>query len=153
MMINSRTVSIVLMLAGFLLAPATASAAPAPAPACRVALKADVDRASFAGTGRSFTNERLSRIGLATAARFNSVATRLCLAKVVKPRELAAIRTLLVLNGEGATEPLLYRQPQADPRALMLQYQFADDLAPSAAAIDHALRCWVKPQRAGCEAD
>ncbi|HEX8412932.1 MAG TPA: hypothetical protein VF637_03485, partial [Sphingomicrobium sp.] len=92
-------------------------------------------------------------IGRATAARFNSVASRLCLAKVVKPREFAAIRTLLVLNGEGATEPLLYRQPQADPRALMLQYQFADDLAPSVAAIEHALRCWVKPQRAGCAAD
>ena len=75
--------------------------------------------------------------------------------------ELAALRAALireyghqdinvvVQNGDGATEPLVYRDPSAAQGSYIFQYAFQDGGPPEPAEFEQALRCWKRPQ--GCD--
>lgn len=92
-----------------LLAALLLPAAP-PAGGCTVSISARAD-GSFARAGYGATPRRLERLAAQTRLRFAAAARRLCLARVLRPADLARFRELIVQNGEGATEPLIYREP------------------------------------------
>lgn len=121
-----------------------------PASGCAVSVSARAD-GSFAQAGYDSSPERLRRLSDRTRERFASAARRLCAAGVLKPSDLARIGELIVQNGEGATEPLLYREPSMPPRTFVFQYAFQDGGPPSAAEFEQALRCWKRPSARGCQ--
>lgn len=133
------------LLAGLLLL-----AAP-PGGGCAVSVGARTD-ASFAQAGYRLTPDHLERLADQTRSRFAAAARRLCLAGVLRPADLARFGALIVQNGEGATEPLLYRAPGMPPRTFVFQYVFQEGGPPEPAAFEQALRCWKRPQSRGCDA-
>jgi hypothetical protein len=140
------------LLAGFLVLAASvglerAEAQPA---SCNPSLTASTDD-SFAQAGWNSNPARLSRLAALTRDRFAAAVRRLCAAGVLKPADVARFRRLVVQNGEGATEPLLYRNPATAPRAFIFQYAFQNGGPPDLAAFEQALRCWKRPQNRGCE--
>jgi hypothetical protein len=57
-----------------------------------------------------------------------------------------------VQNGEGATEPLIYRDETMERDSFVFQYAFQDGGPPTAAEFEQALRCWKRPQGPDCDA-
>ncbi|HEX8623243.1 MAG TPA: hypothetical protein VF718_14840 [Allosphingosinicella sp.] len=112
---------------------------------CAISFTASAD-GSFAQAGYSSTPARLSRLAAATRERFTAAALRLCAARVLTPADLARFGRLVVQNGEGATEPLVYQDPQMGPRVFIFQYAFQEGDPPDAAAFEQALRCWKRPK-------
>ncbi len=131
-----------MLLAGLLLAAA------APAAHCPIAVSAAADH-SFAEAGRDGGPARLGPLAAATRQRFEAAARRLCAQGVLRPADLARFKTLVVQNGEGATEPLLYRTPEMARGAWVFQFAFQDGGPPDPAAFEQALRCWKRPK--GCD--
>ena len=86
-----------------------------------------------------------------TRDRFTAAARRLCAAGVLRPADLARFRRLVVQNGEGATEPLIYRDELMGPDIFVFQYAFQDGGPPAPAEFERALRCWKRPQSRGCD--
>lgn len=121
-----------------------------PASGCTISVSARAD-GSFAQAGYDSSPGRLRRLSDQTRIRFAAAARRLCAAGVLKPSDLARIRELIVQNGEGATEPLLYREPSMTPRTFVLQYAFQDGGPPTQAEMEQALRCWKRPGAPGCD--
>ena len=136
------------VLAAYAEAPADARSARS----CTLSFTASAD-GSFAQAGYDAKPARLTRLAAVTRERFTAAALRLCAAKVLTPADLARFGRLIVQNGEGATEPLIYRDPLMGPRIFIFQYAFQDGDAPGAAEIERALRCWKKPQLDGCYED
>lgn len=133
-----------MLLAGlFLLA-----AAP-PGPACAISVEATAD-GSFAQAGYDARPARLAPLAALTRDRFATAARRLCAAGVLRPADLARIRRIVVQNGEGATEPLLYRTPDLPARTWIFQFSFQDGGPPPAAEFERALRCWKHRRGEGC---
>jgi hypothetical protein len=126
--------------------PAAARAAPA----CTVSIAASAD-GSFARAGYDSRPARLGPLVALTRDRFAAAARRLCAAGVLGPADLARFRSLVVQNGEGATEPLLYRDEAAPAGPYIFQYAFQDGGPPEPAAFEQALRCWKRPQSRGCD--
>jgi hypothetical protein len=119
-----------------------------PAGGCTVSVGARAD-GSFAQAGYRATPQRLERLAAQTRERFAAAARRLCLARLLRPADLARFGELIVQNGEGATEPLIYREPAMKPRTFVFQYAFQDGGPPEAAGFEQALLCWKRPQ--SCE--
>lgn len=131
-------------LAGLLALAAWASAAPADARTvrpCAIAFAASAD-GSFAQAGYNSSPVRLSKLAAVTRERF----TALCALKVLTPADLARFGRLVVQNGEGATEPLIYQEPAMGPRVFIFQYAFQDGGPPDPAGFEQALRCWKRPK-------
>jgi hypothetical protein len=126
------------------------AAEPAAARACAISVTAASD-GSFAQAGYEAGPERLGPLVQLTRRRFADAARRLCEAGVLRPADLARFRRLVVQNGEGATEPLLYRDPAMGPGAFVFQYAFQDGGPPDPAAFEQALRCWKRPRNRGCD--
>lgn len=135
-----------MLLAGLLLA-----AAP-PASACAVSVEAVAD-GSFAEAGWDGSPARLVPLARLTRQRFEAAARRLCAQGVLRPADLARFRTLVVQNGEGATEPLLYRIDGMARGAWVFQFAFQDGGPPPAEDFERALECWKNPKIAGCYED
>jgi hypothetical protein len=131
------------LLAGLLLLAAQ------PGGGCTISASAKAD-GSFARAGYSATPRRLERLAAQTRERFAAAARRLCLARVLRPADLARFRELIVQNGEGATEPLIYREPGMAPGSFVFQYAFQEGGAPEPAGFEQALRCWKRPRSRGC---
>jgi hypothetical protein len=107
---------------------------------------------SFDGTGYRRSPEARHRLLAQTRQRFTGAAVRLCAVGVLRPADLARLRTVIVQNGEGATEPLLYGDALMGPDFWVFQYAFQDGGPPPPPAFEHALRCWKRPQASGCDA-
>jgi hypothetical protein len=137
-----------MLLAGWLVLAAWAAAAPAGARAvrpCAISFAASAD-GSFAQAGYNSDPARLSKLAAATRERFTAAALRLCALKVLSPADLARFDRLVVQNGEGATEPLIYQDPAMGPRVFIFQYAFQDGGPPEPAEFEQALRCWKRPR-------
>ena len=132
-------------LAGLLLL----SAAP-PASGCAISIEAAAD-GSFAQAGYELSQAHLARLAAVTRERFAAAARRLCTAGELRPADLARFRTLVVQNGEGATEPLIYRTEEMAPRAWVFQYAFQEGGPPEPALFERALRCWKHPRDERCD--
>lgn len=133
------------LLAGLLLLAATP-----PAGGCAVSVTAEAD-GSFAQAGWDSSPARLARLAALTRQRFAAAARKLCAAGALRPADLARLRALVVQNGEGATEPLLYRTPDMARGAWVFQFAFQDGGPPEPAAFEQVLRCWKRPNGAGCD--
>ncbi|HEX8467701.1 MAG TPA: hypothetical protein VF620_07845 [Allosphingosinicella sp.] len=120
------------------------------APACRISLEASAD-GSFAEAGYDSSPARLGPLVALTRDRFAAAARRLCAAGVLRPTDLERLRKLVVQNGEGATEPLVYRDEATPQGSYILQYAFQGGGPPERAAFEQALRCWKRPQSPGCD--
>jgi hypothetical protein len=138
--------------AGLFLGGLLVLAANAPAPAdaraaraCTVSFTASAD-GSFAQAGYDARPARLMKLAALTRERFTAAALRLCAAKVLTPADLARFGRLIVQNGEGATEPLIYQDPPMGPRAFIFQYAFQEGDPPEPAEFEQALRCWKRPK-------
>jgi hypothetical protein len=129
--------------------PATAGAVPAK---CQLSVTASAD-GSFAEAGYNSSPARLSALVAATRDRLAAAARRLCAENVLRPADLKRLRKLVVQNGEGATEPVLYRTRAMAPGTYVFQYAFQNGGPPEAAAFEDALRCWKRPSGAGCYED
>lgn len=124
--------------------------AAAPPAGCAVSVTAEAD-GSFAQAGWDSTPARLARLAAQTRDRFAAAARKLCGAGVLRPADLARFRILVVQNGEGATEPLIYRTGEMARGAWVFQFAFQDGGPPQPAAFEQALRCWKRPNGAACE--
>jgi hypothetical protein len=133
-----------MLLAGLLLL----AAAP-PAGACTISVEAAAD-GSFAEAGYVSSRARLDRLAGLTRGRFAAAARRLCAAGLLRPADLARFRRLVVQNGEGATEPLLYRTPDMPAGTFVFQFAFQDGGPPPPAEFERALRCWKRPGSPEC---
>ena len=133
-----------MLLAGLLLAAAQ------PGQGCAIAIGAEAD-GSFAQAGYDSSPARLTRLAAHTRLRFIGAARRLCAAGRLRPSDLARFRTLIVQNGEGATEPILYREPGMEPGSWVFQFAFQNGGPPEPAAFEQALRCWKHPRSPGCD--
>lgn len=122
-----------------------------PAEGCSISVSARADE-SFAEAGWEATPQRLRSLSAQVRERFAAAARRLCVAGTLKPSDLARFRALIVQNGEGATEPLLYREPSIPPRTFVFQYAFQNGGPPAPAEFERALRCWKRPSGPGCDA-
>jgi ABC-type transport system substrate-binding protein len=130
-------------------APALSAQPRAAAPACRIALPASADAASFTAAERSGGPASAQQTGTVFAA----AAAHLCASGVVRPTHFARYRRLLVRNAEGAAEPNIYDDAEEQPGALIIEFAFADGPPPTQAAVEAALRCWRNPSGAGCSAE
>ncbi|MEA3054190.1 MAG: hypothetical protein QOG72_3093 [Sphingomonadales bacterium] len=121
-----------------------------PAERCAISVVARAD-SSFAQAGYDASPERLAHLAAQTRDRFRAAALRLCRAGVLRSSDLARFGEMVVQNGEGATEPVLYREPGMKPRSFIFQYAFQDGGPPEAAAFEQALLCWKRPRSADCD--
>jgi hypothetical protein len=121
-----------------------------PADRCAISVVARAD-GSFAQAGYDASAERLAGLAAQTHDRFTAAARRLCRAGVLGSADLARFGELVVQNGEGATEPFIYREPGMKPRTFIFQYAFQEGGPPEPADFEQALRCWKRPRSEGCE--
>ena len=135
-----------LLLAACAATPAEARAARP----CSLSFTAAADD-SFARAGHDSSPARLSRLAAQVRQRFTAAALRLCAAGILRPADLARFGRLVFQNGEGATEPLIYQDPQMGPRVFIFQFAFQDGGPPEPAAFEQALRCWKRPQSRDCD--
>jgi hypothetical protein len=137
-----------LSLLGGLLLVTVLAAAPGKAAAarsCRIGASASAD-GSFAQAGYDSSPARLARLSALTSQRFFAEAMRLCAARVLTPADLGRFRRLIIQNGDGATEPLIYRTPDMPSGTYVFQFAFQDGDPPEPRAFEQALRCWKRPQ-------
>ncbi|HEU0097986.1 MAG TPA: hypothetical protein VFQ67_04350 [Allosphingosinicella sp.] len=132
------------LLAGLLLLASAASGG------CPLSIGARAD-GSFAQAGYRLSPRHLERLAGQTRDRFVAPARRLCLARVLRPSDLEKFGELIVQNGEGATEPVIYREENMPRRTFVLQYAFQGGGPPEVAAFEQALRCWKRPRGPGCD--
>lgn len=143
----------ILTAAAAVLAAAPAGARKRTAPGrCEASLKASAD-GSFEQAGYDSSPARLSRLVAATRNRLAAAARRLCAQGVLGPADMARLRRMVVQNGEGATEPVIYQDPLMGPDFIIFQFAFQDGGPPEPAAFEQALRCWKSPQTPGCYED
>ena len=144
------TVRPALGLALLALGAAALPAAAKAAPACRISVTASAD-GSFARAGHDSRPARLRSLAAMTRDRFIAAAGRLCASGILRPADLTRFRKLVVQNGEGATEPLIYRDESAPEGSYVFQYAFQDGGPPPPAAFEQALKCWKRPESPGCD--
>lgn len=138
-------------LAAFAGADRPLSAQPAAGGACALSLRAEVDGESFdmleapSGAARD-------RLVQQTGTNFAAAASRLCAARVVTATTLRPYTRLLVRAAAAATEPTVYDDAEEQPGALIVEFAFGT-AAPTAAQIEHGLRCWRNPQAQGCQVE
>lgn len=125
-------------------------AAAPPAGNCAISVAAAADH-SFTEAGWDARPQRLARLAAVTRGRFEAAARRLCAAGVLRPADLARFRALVVQNGEGATEPLIYRVPGMARGSYVFQFAFQDGGPPDPADFERALRCWKHPRSSRCD--
>lgn len=114
---------------------------------CAASIRAQADEESFSGSGGGDA-EAVAR---ATRANFAAAAQRLCAAGALRAADLAPFTTLLVRNAEGTMEPVVYDDAEQGEENIILEYAFADSSPPSEAALGTAIRCWRRPETAGCD--
>jgi hypothetical protein len=119
-----------------------------PAGGCVVSVSVRSDD-SFAQAGYDSSSARLGRLTTEVQERFAAAAHRLCANGKLRPEDLASFRELIVQNGEGATEPVLYRELGMKARAYFFQFAFQNGGPPEPAAFEEALLCWKHPR--SCE--
>jgi hypothetical protein len=117
---------------------------------CASALRAEADAESFRAAGRDASAQRLAALARDTGARFAAAAAKACADGALSASAFADYDRLLVQNGEGASEPVLYEEPLEFPRTLILQYLFESGGAPAEAEIAEAFRCWREPDSEEC---
>ncbi|MFL6846029.1 MAG: hypothetical protein ACJ8ER_14250 [Allosphingosinicella sp.] len=127
-------------------------AAAQPSGGCAIMVTAKAD-SSFAEAGYEAGPQRLARLAETTRERFAAAARKLCAVGTLRPADLARFRTLIVQNGEGASDPVIFREPAMGRGVFIFQYAFQNGNPPPAASFEEALRCWKKPERAGCFED
>lgn len=115
---------------------------------CASSVRAQPDAESFTAAGRSGDTAALVSD---TGANFAAAAQRLCAAGTVRAAELAGFTALVVRNAEGTAEPVVYDDPEQGEGNIILEYAFADGAAPSEASLGTAIRCWRRPESAGCD--
>jgi hypothetical protein len=130
--------------------PAGAAAA-APARACSKSIPVTGDYKSFRLSGRDVGPARFATLVAVTRDRFSAAAGRLCAAGVLRPADLARFGRVIVQNGEGATEALIYQEKTAGRDIFIFQYAFLDGGPPAPAEFERALRCWKRPKSSGCD--
>jgi hypothetical protein len=116
-----------------------------PSEACKISVVATVDHETFRQAGHDSSLVRLSLLRDLTRDRFTAAARRLCASGALRPADLASFRKLLVRNGEGATEPILYQEEEMGWSEFTFQYAFQDGAPPRPAEFEQALRCWKRP--------
>jgi hypothetical protein len=139
-----------LLLTGFAAMPASAGGR-APGK-CQLSLTASADD-SFEQAGYDSSPARLSSLVALTRDRLAAAARRLCAQGVLRPADLARLHEMVVQNGEGATEPVIYGDVLMGPSFFVFQYAFQNGGPPEPSAFEDALRCWKYPKRAGCYED
>jgi hypothetical protein len=130
--------------------PWSAGAA-APAKACSRSIVVTGDYESFRQAGHDVRPAQFSALVALARDRFNAAARRLCAAAILRPADLARFGRLVVQNGEGATEPLIYQDESSARDIFIFQYAFQEGGPPSPAEFERALRCWKRPQSRGCD--
>lgn len=115
---------------------------------CAGAIRPQADAESFTAAGRDGDTTALVA---STGANFAAAAQRLCVAGTLRPADLTAFTTLVVRNAEGTAEPVVYDDAEQGAENVILEYAFADGAAPSEAALGTAIRCWRRPETAGCD--
>jgi hypothetical protein len=130
------------------LLPVQQAAAQPAANACGVSLRAEADADSFEIMGGPEGAAR-DRAVQQTAASFATVATRLCASRVMTAANLRPYSRLLLRSAAAATEPNVYDDAEEARGALILEFAF-ENAVPTAAQIEHGLRCWRNPQGQGC---
>lgn len=139
--------ALVALSGGLLVLAASASAPGEARTARRCALSfAALADGSFAQAGYNSSPARLARLAATTRERFAAAALRLCTAKILAPADLARFGRLVVQNGEGATEPVIYQDPSMGARTFIFQYAFQNGDPPDPPAFEQALRCWKRPK-------
>lgn len=134
-----------------LLGAALPASAAAPAKACARPIVVTGDHESFRQAGHDMPPARFAALIALTRERLNAAAARLCAAGILRPADLARFGRLVVQNGEGATEPLIYREENSGHDIFIFQYAFQDGGPPPPAEFERALRCWKRPQGEGCD--
>ena len=109
------------------------------------------DYESFRQAGHDIPPRRFAALVALTRERFNAAAGRLCAAGTLRPADLARFGRLVVQNGEGATEPLIYQEEMSARDIFIFHYAFQDGGPPPPAEFERALRCWKRPQSRGCD--
>jgi len=115
---------------------------------CAASIRAEADAESFATAGRGGDTAALAG---STGANFAAAAQRLCAAGTIRAAELASFTALVVRNAEGTADPVVYDDPEQGDGNIILEYAFADGSAPSEASLSTAIRCWRRPESAGCD--
>ena len=136
-----------LLLAGGVAALAAPASALQPA-GCAASIRPQADSESFTAAGRDADTAALVQ---STGANFAAAAQRLCAAGTVRVAELAGFSTLVVRNAEGTAEPVVYDDAEQGEENVILEYAFVEGAAPSEAALGTAIRCWRRPESAGCD--
>jgi hypothetical protein len=122
-----------------------------PVKGCSRPVVATGDHESFRQAGHDIRPAQFAALIALTRERFNAAADRLCAAGVLRPADLARLRRIVVQNGEGATEPLIYREEKAARDVFIFQYAFGTGGPPAPAEFERALRCWKRPGGPGCD--
>jgi hypothetical protein len=130
--------------------PSSAAAA-APAGACGRSVVVTGDYESFRQAGHNVRPVQFSALVALARERFNAAAGRLCAAGILRPADLARFGRLVVQNGEGATEPLIYQEESSARDIFIFQYAFQEGGPPAPAEFERALLCWKRPQHRECD--
>jgi len=136
---------------GLLAVAALAAPSPARAAACPFSARASAHSESFEAAGYDSSPARLSRLAALTRDRFAAAARRLCEKGVLRPGDLRRYRRMVVQNGEGATEPVIYEDGLMGPGFFIFQFAFQNGGPPEPKAFEQAIRCWKRPQSPGCD--
>jgi hypothetical protein len=133
-----------------------ALAAAATPAGCADAIRFDLDpgwATTDFGRGR-IPAARLEPFRRQAAKVFREAADGLCARKAIPARDVAALRRVVIQNGAGATETVLYVAPEFGPHSIVFQWTFAEGplSVPPRRDVESALLCWAHPRRKGCDA-
>jgi len=135
--------------------PSTQAAASAAALRCAPGLKPWLDEESIVGAleGQTGSTDRLDAFKNKASAVFDTAAESLCKAGKLDPKLLQPFRTLLVLNGSGATEATFFEDPhEYSGEDLIFQWTFVESglQVPPQQDVEAGLLCWANPNGPGC---
>lgn len=129
----------------------SSAGAAAPAKACARPIVVTGDYESFRQAGHDIRPRQFSALVALARDRFNAAARRLCAAGILRPADLARFGRVVIQNGEGATEALIYQEESSARDIFIFQYAFQEGGPPAPAEFERALRCWKRPQSRGCD--
>jgi hypothetical protein len=125
------------------------------APGCAAHLRPALDEESLvqAHEEPKPSKAKLEAFRQAAGERFKETADEMCRDGKLEPRLLAMFKTLIIQNGGGATESVIYEDPhEFTGEDLIFQWVFAEDKLglPDQADVQGALSCWAEPEQQMC---
>jgi hypothetical protein len=125
------------------------------APGCAAHLRPALDEESLmqAHEEPKPSKAQLEAFREAAGNRFKQTADAMCRDGKLAPRLLAMFKTLIIQNGGGATESVIYEDPhEFTGEDLIFQWVFAEDKLglPDEADVQGALSCWAEPEQQMC---